>query len=56
MGLLLYRGFARRLAGMPQTTTTSDDEAGRYGMLYLLYLLYLDAFIINPDTGIHNLY
>lgn len=49
MGLLLYRGFARRLAGMPQPTTTSDNEAGRYGMLYL------DAFIINPDTRIHNL-
>lgn len=34
MGLLLYRGFARRLAGMPQTTTTSDDEAGRYGIVF----------------------
>lgn len=49
MGLLLYRGFTRRLAGMPQPTPISDDEAGRYSMLYL------DTFIVNPDTRVHNL-
>lgn len=46
IGLLLYRGFTRRLANMPQPVPISEDEAGRYS------LLYLDAFLLNSATRI----
>lgn len=44
MGLLLSRGFTKRLGNMPQATPIRDDEIGRYN------LLSLDGFLINPAT------
>jgi hypothetical protein len=49
MGLLLSRGFTRRLANMPPATPISDDETGRYNMLFL------DGFLINPATRFDDL-
>lgn len=49
MGLLLYRGFTRRLAGMPHPTPISEDEEGNYSFLYL------DAFVLHPTTRIIDL-
>jgi len=49
MGLLLSRGFTKRLANMPQATPIQDDETGRYN------LLFLDGFLVNPDTRFDDL-
>ncbi|EPE28005.1 Protein kinase-like (PK-like) [Glarea lozoyensis ATCC 20868] len=49
MGLLLYRGFTRRLAGMASSTPISDDKEGSYNFLYL------DAFLLQQSTRIMNL-
>lgn len=48
MGLLLYRGFTRRLAGMPNPTPVGGDAEGLYS------LLYLDAFLLRPESRICN--
>lgn len=34
MGLLLSRGFTNRLANVPPATPISDDETGRYNMMF----------------------
>lgn len=45
MGLLLYRGFTRRLPQMPEPSPISEkDEFGRYSKLYL------DGFVLDPET------
>jgi hypothetical protein len=44
VGLLLERGFTKRFANLPSPTPISDDEAGRYNMLYL------DGLLVNPAT------
>lgn len=44
MGLLLSRGFTKRLANAAPPTPISDDSAGRYNMLSL------DGFLLNPET------
>jgi hypothetical protein len=49
MGLLLSRGFTKRLANMPPATPISDDETGRYNMLSL------DGFLVNPATRFEDL-
>lgn len=49
MGLLLYRGFTRRLAGMAQPTPISEDPEGCYSFQYL------DAFLLNSSMRIIRL-
>lgn len=49
MGLLLYRGFTRRLVGMARPIPISEDEEGCYSFRYL------DAFLLNPTTRIMDL-
>lgn len=44
MALLLSRGFTPRLANLPEPTPISDNDAGRYNMMYL------DGFLIEPTT------
>lgn len=43
IGLLLSRGYTKRLANLASPTPIRDDDMGRYNMLYL------DGFLINPD-------
>lgn len=50
MGLLLYRGFTRRLAGMPCAQPICEDQEGSYSFLYL------DAFLLNPASNIIDFY
>jgi len=49
MGLLLSRGFTRRLANMAPATPIGDDEVGRYNMMFL------DGFLVNPATRLEDL-
>lgn len=51
MGLLLSRGFTRRLANMEPAVPIRDDETGRYNMMFL------DGFLLDPATRFddHNL-
>lgn len=44
MGLLLSRGFTKRLANLAPPTPICDDDTGRYNTLYL------DGLLINPAT------
>lgn len=44
MGLLLSRGFTKRLANMATPTPIQDDDSGRYN------LLSLDGFLVNQAT------
>lgn len=44
IGLLLSRGYTKRLAKLASPTPIRDDDRGRYNMLYL------DGFLIDPDT------
>ncbi|KAI1087877.1 hypothetical protein F5B19DRAFT_486372 [Rostrohypoxylon terebratum] len=49
MGLLLSRGFTKRLSNMPQATPIREDETGRYNMLFL------DGFLVNSTTTFDDL-
>ena len=44
MGLLLSRGFTKRLANYSVPMPIRDDDSGRYNMLYL------DGFLVNQAT------
>lgn len=48
MGLILSRGFTKRLAYMAPPVPILDDDLGRYSMLYL------DGFLVNPATAFNN--
>jgi hypothetical protein len=44
LGLLLDKGFTRRLGNMEKAKPICDDEIGRYNMMFL------DGFLVEPGT------